>query len=494
MLGLVLPVSLQAGQISLMDALEQTLSRHPQIKISEQLVEGGRALRQQALGPFDTVLQGNVLQTHQHDPILTGTLNGLESRSSDITTAGATATRLLGNGVSLESQLDVNRTAEYLLPTGLNTTQLAFQVRLPLLRGRGRAAVESELNAAGLEVDARLYELNQTISDLLAVAASSYWQYVAAMRILDVFRESEDRGKIYMENVQTLIEASRIPRNDIYQVRANLGARAANRAAAEQNVIEARQQLALSMGLSATELESLGDPADNLPAGMPASGLNREKYVNQAIARRGDLRASRTREDAGRVLIEGRKNQIKPQVDLVFRTGYSGLREGTGPADLLSSPFRGVQGADVVAGISYQFPRGNHEALGRLAESQANLRITELRTADLTRQIASNTIAALGAVENAAARVREIERSVADFQAALSGEREKYQLGRSSLIDVLTLEDRLTSAASSRVDAELAYAIALVRLRQATSTIIKPDEQVHTIDRTIFFNLPSETQ
>jgi hypothetical protein len=79
---------------------------------------------------------------------------------------GASATRLLGNGVSLESQLDVNRTSDYLLPSGLNTTQLAFQVKLPLLRGRGRAAVESGLNAAGLEIDAHLYELNQTVSDL----------------------------------------------------------------------------------------------------------------------------------------------------------------------------------------------------------------------------------------------------------------------------------------------------------------------------------------
>ena len=248
------------------------------------------------------------------------------------------------------------------------------------------------------------------------------------------------------------------------------------------------------MGLPTADLESVGDPSDDLPAGTLTAGLDRDKYIQQAIARRGDLRAAHTREDVNKVLIEGRRNQTKPQLDLVFRTGYSGLREGGNPADLLSSPFRGVQGIDAVAGISYQFPRRNHEALGRLAETQANLRIAELRTADLQRQIASNTIAALGAVENAAARVREMQRTVSDFQAALSGEREKYQLGRSSLIDVLTLEDRLTSAASSRVDADLAYAIALVRLRQATATIIKPDEQVHTIDRDTFINVPAVIQ
>jgi class 3 adenylate cyclase len=68
MLGLVLPLFSQTGQISLLGALELTLSRHPQIKIGEQLVETGRALRQQALGPSDTLLQGNILQTASTTP------------------------------------------------------------------------------------------------------------------------------------------------------------------------------------------------------------------------------------------------------------------------------------------------------------------------------------------------------------------------------------------------------------------------------------------
>ena len=50
------------------------------------------------------------------------------------------------------------------------------------------------------------------------------------------------------------------------------------------------------------------------------------------------------------------------------------------------------------------------------------------------------------------------------YQAALDGEREKYRLGLNSLVDVLTVEDRLTTGVLAEVNARLAYALALVQV------------------------------
>lgn len=489
--AILAPLWSQPARLSIMDALETTLSHHPQLKIAEHSVEAGRAISMQKLGAFDPLVQGAILQTRANQPLQSATSLRYQSRSADLTNFEGSASRLLRNGMSVESFVGVNRAGGTALPIGLSTGELAFQVRVPLLRGRGRTAVESELTAAGLEVDARLLGLNQTISDLLAQTAASYWQYAASLRTLQVVSESETRGKVYIENVQELIEADRIPRNDMYQVRANLSSRSAARAAVGQMVTEARQELALAMGLRETDLASFGDPLEELPEPRGLERLDAKSYVEQAVARRADLLALAAREQSAHAIVEGKVNGLRPRVDLLFRTGYSGFRQGAGGGDLAGALFQGVRGMDAIGGVTYQFPRGNHLAKGQLGEAQANLKIAGQRKADLSRTIVSNVVTAVAAVETAAGRLKQMQQTVADFRLALAGEREKYQLGRSSLIDVLTLEDRLTSASMSEVDAHLAYALAVVRLRQATATIVAPRQQTHTLSRETFSTLPS---
>ena len=107
---------------------------------------------------------------------------------------------------------------------------------VPLLRGRGRDVVAATETAAGIEVEASLLDLNQTISSLLSNTASSYWNAVGAAKNLKVAQGSEERGRIYVENVQTLIAAGRVPEAEIHQVNANLATRSAARIAAEQSL------------------------------------------------------------------------------------------------------------------------------------------------------------------------------------------------------------------------------------------------------------------
>jgi outer membrane protein TolC len=93
-------------------------------------------------------------------------------------------------------------------------------------------------------------------------------------------------------------------------------------------------------------------------------------------------------------------------------------------------------------------------------------------------------------VRNAALQLQRAREAVSASQAALDGEREKYRLGVGQLVDVLTMEDRLTVAEQSLVSAELGYALALAQLRFATGSIVAPDQTVQSVDRDIFFTVP----
>jgi outer membrane protein TolC len=64
-------------------------------------------------------------------------------------------------------------------------------------------------------------------------------------------------------------------------------------------------------------------------------------------------------------------------------------------------------------------------------------------------------------------------------------------LGVGSLIDVLTMEDRLTTALRNEVSANMAYALALAQLRAATGTIVLPSQVVQSIAPDLFYTPPT---
>jgi outer membrane protein TolC len=495
------------GSFTLVDAVMSTLVNHPFLQIQEEQVNFNRALRQQATGQFDTVIGSGLGQQR----VMTGltAIQRLQAAQSGIITGSQgtnltsftfNGSKLFRNGISIGPFMDVNRTTDNLINSGgLNQSRFGFQVNIPLLRGRGRDVVAARETSAGLDIDASLFDLNQTISELLTNTAVSYWNAVAAERALEVFVGSEERGKLFVENVKDLIEADQVPRNELNQVLANFADRTSNRIAAVQRLVDSRQALALAMGLSSDELAQVGRPSDALPNGQntvaPASDPAAiQSYIAVALSRRADVLAARKRIESTEVLRTAARNLIRPQVDLQLSSGYSGLREGRGIHRYLTIPLQGLNGPDAAAGISYSFPPSNNVARGQLAQVEAGLRQAQLRVQDTSRNVSAAVVVATQGVVNALDRLGKARESVEYYQNALDGEREKFRIGVGSLVDILTIEDRLTGALNSLVQAELSYATVLARFRLATGTLIAPDQAVQSVDGSIFLTLPDEVK
>ena len=257
-----------------MEALQSTLANQPVLQIQKQQVVSSRAVHRQASGQFDAVVGASLTQNRTNSPLTQFSqdqagLLGIVTNSqvSNVTSLDIGATKEYRNGMTITPSFLNTRTTDNIYDIGgVNLTTLSFQVNVPLLRGRGRSVVAATEAAAGIEVEASLLDLNQTISSLLADTASNYWIAVGAARNLKVVQGSEERGRIYVENVHTLIGAGRVAESEINQVNANLATRSAARIAAEQNLLAARQQLALAMGLSTDQMAGVGMPMEDFPA------------------------------------------------------------------------------------------------------------------------------------------------------------------------------------------------------------------------------------
>jgi len=489
--------------LGLVEALQSTLANQPALHIQEQQVVASRGASRQASGLFDTVIGTTFSQNRINNPLtlfnqeqaaLLGIITSDQVNNQTILDIGAT--KEYRNGVTISPSLLTTRTTDNIYYIGgVNLSTLSFQVTVPLLRGRGRDVVAATETAAGIEVEASLLDLNQTISSLLANTSSSYWNAVGAVRNLKVAQASEDRGKIYVENVQTLIAAGRVPQTEIHQVVANLATRSAARIAAEQGLVAARQQLALAMGLSTDQMASVGIPTEDLPKddGLALAILNShslQQFFDLALERRADYLADKKREMGQRALLTPARNATLPELNLNLSTGYSSLSEGTGFVDFLRAPGRAPRGPDLGAGITYRFPPSNNAAFGALMQAQSNVRQAELRTLQTSQTIMASVVTAVGGVRNAALQLQRAQEAVTASQEALQGEREKYRLGVGQIVDVLTMEDRLTTAEQNQVAAELGYALALTQLRFATGSIVEPDKTVQSVERDVFLTVP----
>jgi outer membrane protein TolC len=490
--------------LDLLEALQSTLSNHPALHIEEQQVVSSRAVRREASGPFDTIIGSSLSQSRINNPLTIfnqeqAALLGIitDNQVDNVTTLDIGASKEYRNGITISPSLVATRTTDNIYDIGgTNLTTLAFQVNVPLLRGRGRDVVAAAETAAGIEVEASLLDLNQTISSLLSSTAFSYWNAVAAASNLKVAQGSEERGKVYVDNVQTLIKAGRVPEAESHQVTANLATRSAARIVAEQNLLAARLQLALAMGLSTDQMEAVGIPVEDFPSddGQVLAILNThslQEFYALALQNRADYLAAQKRETEQKTLLTPARKALLPQLNLNLSTGYSSLDEGTGVVNFFSSPGRAPRGPDFGVGVTYQFPPSNNAAQGGLMLAQANLRQAELRTLQTSESIMASVVTAVGGVRNAALQLQQAKDAVTASQAALDGEREKYRLGVGQLVDVLTMEDRLTVAQQSQVSAELGYAQALTQLRFATGSIVEPDKTVQSVDRDVFFSVPT---
>lgn len=430
------------------------------VRVFEQDVARQQSLHHQASGQFDTVLGARVGQSRLNSALFgvsQRAVSGNQSIAFGYTEYGASASRQLRSGITVTPIVELSRQGGISGGTPVSTQRAGFNVTVPLLRGKGQEAVAAEENATGVEASAAADQFHYRLTELLAETAAAYWENVTAARMLDVYRASEARGHAYLDNVRTLVAADKVPRVELSQVEANLAARAAARAASEQRLAESRGRLAMAQGLPAA-----GDPpADPLPP--PAVfGAATAELLEASLQRRADLRAARKLLDAAELRRKAAANQTKSALSLGAGAGVSSLRAG-------SNVYRS---GDLSANLTYEFLPANNLRNGKLEEAVSQLRRESARVAEVERQVRVSVTTYWAALESAAERCRQTRTAVARFEEALAGEREKYRLGVGSIVDLLTVEDRLTVASGVEVEAQGNFAVALARLALASGAVM----------------------
>ena len=101
---------------------------------------------------------------------------------------------------------------------------------------------------------------------------------------------------------------------------------------------------------------------------------------------------------------------------------------------------------------------------------------------DLERRIGAQVALAWNNLTKSAARVEAARDARNQYRDALASERQRQQLGLSTLLDVITTEDRFNDALTEEVSAEVAYAEAVAVLRFETGTLLRLNGSSYEVD------------
>lgn len=494
----VWPELTEAGQVStslgVLEACHRALDANLQLSQQRQQLQSIRGALMLSQAAFDPVLNSSLNTSRKLNP-LTAQLqqaSGLANLRNQSVAVEVGVSKLLRSGIQITPTLQFSRTSDnQSQPVGVNSATLNVQVVFPLARNRGNPLSAAREQAATLEEQAALHDVQHFMSQVLSTTASAYWRYQGALQTLQAYRDAEARAADMLESVKAMASIDLTPRVQVQDALSNLSSRSVVRIGQERAVAQARQELVQVMGTEAAVLTLDVLPVDPLPdveAGVSGLGDSGpvESFIELGLHNRADLLASQKRVAQQQALLEGWRGQQRPQVDLVAGVGYAGAKLGSGVGAFVS-PLGTPTGPSVSVGLQYRFPHDNLEARGALLQADSALQQQLLRTEDVRRQITSGVILGLQNLSSASQQLAEATVGVRAAQAGHDGARERLKNGIGSVLDTLQTEDRLISAVVGRISAQVSLASAIADLRYATGTFISPDKPRHFLPRNIFY-------
>ena len=163
------PAGSPAG-VRLMEVVELTLQNDTNVALQESGVRFAEGALREASGSFDPMLTVDTQADDVQIPLSETARSQLQRLD---TTFGLG--KLFCGGLSIRPGIELTRTEDApLAGESLNVGTLFFDLRQPLLRGRGQAATAAAERSAGRQLEAARFDLQHRIAERIQTVVSRY--------------------------------------------------------------------------------------------------------------------------------------------------------------------------------------------------------------------------------------------------------------------------------------------------------------------------------
>ncbi len=398
------------------------------------------------------------------------------------------------NGLGLTPSLELRATEEnfagkpFVVQLGdstranLFTATARIALDVPLGKNRGQAAVTAPERAARYNYEAARQLALQTGSDQALETLQAYWRVAADRDRVTALEGSVELAQRIDQAVQDLIQAQELPRVERERSRARVAEAQGQLASARQQLVTSRLELARVMGVGP---EGIADADfDSLASGAPWLNIavpEVEGWVTLAKQRRRDLLASEQFVLANRTLEQASRINLRPEVTLALNISYSGLEES------FEERFYDLEGfwkaaSGKVAGPSYgvalrfSVPFGNHQARGKLVQSESNTLRAEIERTDLERTIELRAREAVAAWQRARSEMESRAQQLEQQRLVVEQSLEQLKAGDLSVLDLLQVESQYLQARLGWIEAARVVLDQVTRARYEVGVLLDGGE------------------
>lgn len=483
----------QLFQGRLIEAVLLTLLHEPNVAAAHRQIALSEGQLQTVRGEFDTVLDAGVSVGQSRVP-LPATLQapGRTQVNANTTVYSMGATTRLRSGMTVAPLLRLDRLRDNLnAASGPASSQLALNFTWPLLRGRGIEANTATERAAQENLHSTQFAYRHTVAARVTASVNAYWDYLAAIRSLEIRIQSEARSLLLLEDARRLAKGDEIPQADVLQNEAQLARDRGLRLAAEQAVVEARGALAIAMGMPVGDVTQLAMPLDDFPDLQPSDVSRLQASPPMAPpASRSDLLAAQRRLAAAEILHDAVRRDPVSQLDLTASVGYNGLVENRSALAAAEALGRPASGFNAYLGLVYVIPVQGNVHSGQVRQRAALADQARLELDALLMAVKVGIAVQRANLSSAMLQLEQQQRQVMLQAQVFANERKKYRLGLATVLDLLTVEARLTSDELTVIDARRRLAQALVGYRFETGTLLDADGDPQQLDLQSLTTLP----
>ncbi|HEV7503361.1 MAG TPA: TolC family protein [Thermoanaerobaculia bacterium] len=462
-------------QLSVDQAVEIALRQNLDLVVQRYVRTQQRLAIVQSLGIYDLLASVNVLDSSSTSPAVSQ-VNGSKN---EIQSGGFSFTQALPWGgnviVGYDDSKSVNnsplRSAATLFNNGFN-----FTYNQPLLQGFGRLATERGILVARNSSDVGRQQFALQVTSTIQQVENAYWNLVEAKDQLNVAEESLGLAKELHERNRIQVEVGTMAPLEAVQSEAAIATREGVIIGATAAVGNAEDVLRRLLNVPSGSLWETPIEPTTKPETDRIS-INVNDALQTAYDARPELRSQDLQLALAKLNSEYFRSLLKPSLNLQVQYGYSGA------APTFNVAFDQVTGLSFnnwQAALVLSYPIQNRSARAQSASANLDVDRFKLLYESEKTLVATEVRTAARGVETAAKQIDAARKSTEYQEKNLDAERKKYENGMSTSFNITQIQDQLTQARSTQVQAIVGYRTALAEYYRAIGKL--PVQDGVTID------------
>jgi len=451
----------------------------------------------QSSGPpvpvFDATLIGQLSGTHQTTPQSNPIITGANTLISRIVLQNAGVQKGFSTGTQLSLAYTANSQETNSVRSSVNpftTASLGLTLVQPLFRGYGIKMNRRFIRIANNNRKVSDLVFRQQVISTVSGVIRLYYDLVSLNEDVRVKEQTLALAQKLQADNEAQFKAGTLAEIEVVRAQAQVGA--AREDLINSQALAREQELILKTVLTR---RGTADPAvreariattDTVPPPEPEKPRPIQDLVAEAFKNRPDLAAAGLQIENSEISLEGSRNLLRPEVDLVATAQNSGLAGQVNPLATTGGVF-GSTAAPVFLGgfglaieqtlrrnyptyglgIQLSLPLRNRVAEADYARDQLQLRQSQIRRQQLENQVRLEVENAVIAVERTRAAYEAAVQTRKLQEQSLASEEKRYGVGISTTFLITQYQSFLAQARSTEVAARGACGKAQVALQRA---------------------------